>query len=190
MKFTISAVILAGGQGKRMGGVDKGLQLLQNRQLFQHVLQRLQPQINNITINANRNQAVYAQSGLPVFSDELADFQGPLSGMLSGLKQADTDFVLFVPCDCPLLPLNLLEKLQSAVSSNKVLAAYAHDGERAHPTFCLLSTQLIPLLTDYLARGERRILFFMREVKAEKVDFSAEKDGFININSVDQLSVL
>ena len=106
MKYTISAVILAGGKARRMNGADKGLQLLQNKPLISHVIERLQPQVIDISINANRHHTEYAQWGFPVFSDELPDFQGPLSGMLTALEKAKTDFVLFVPCDSPYFPPN------------------------------------------------------------------------------------
>ncbi|TDQ56380.1 molybdenum cofactor guanylyltransferase [Mesocricetibacter intestinalis] len=187
MAIRVSAVILAGGQARRMGGADKGLQLWRGQPLFMQVYRRLQPQLQDIAINANRNPAQYAASGLRVFADRLAGFQGPLSGMLTALEQADSDFVLFVPCDSPCLPLNLLDKLKSAVEKQKVLAAYAWDGEREHPVFCLLSVQLKKALADYLARGERRILHFMREQNALAVDFSQEKEGFVNINSLQDL---
>ena len=187
MNGTISAVILAGGQAKRMGGVDKGLQLFRGKPLFQHIQQRLQPQVANIAINANRHQAEYGATGLPVFADRLADFQGPLSGILTALERADTDFVLFVPCDCPFLPLNLLEKLKSAVKNDRTLIAYAHDGERDHPTFCLMATALKKPLADYLASGERRMLHFMRQHQAIAVDFSEQKNAFINMNTLADL---
>ncbi|MDO5055206.1 MAG: molybdenum cofactor guanylyltransferase MobA [Pasteurella oralis] len=188
MTMTISAVILAGGQARRMGGVDKGLQLFQQQPLFQHVYQRLQLQIDEIAINANRNQHIYAQSGLTVFSDQLAGFQGPLSGILTALQRASTDFVLFVPCDCPFLPTNLLEKLKSAVCFPEILIAYAHDGEREHPTFCLVSTQLKHALADYLASGERRMLKFMQQHHAVAVDFSENKSAFTNMNTLIDLN--
>ena len=188
MTITISAVILAGGQGKRMGGADKGLQLWHGKPLFEHIRQRLSVQINDISINANRNQQHYAQSGLSVFADHLDGFQGPLSGILTALQRAKTDFVLFVPCDCPLLPLNLLEKLKSAVEKQGVLIAYAHDGEREHPTFCLISTQLRSALADYLADGERRMRCFMQQNGALAVDFSEQKDAFQNMNKLEDLA--
>ena len=127
MEYTISAVILAGGKARRMNGADKGLQLLQNKPLISHVIERLQPQVVDISINANRHHAEYAQWGFPVFSDELPDFQGPLSGMLTALEQAKTDFVLFVPCDSPYFPQNLLEKLKSAVKNDRTLFALVID---------------------------------------------------------------
>lgn len=187
MTMTISAVILAGGQARRMGGVDKGLQLLNKKPLFMHIYQRLKPQVEDIAINANRNQTIYADSGLPVFSDELEDFQGPLSGILTALKRATTDFVLFVPCDCPFLPDNLLAKLKSAVDFSQVSIAYAHDGEREHPTFCLVAKKVAPELARYLAEGERKMLFFMRQQYAVAVDFSEQKAAFQNMNTLDDL---
>ncbi|MDO4431286.1 MAG: molybdenum cofactor guanylyltransferase MobA [Lonepinella koalarum] len=187
MAFTISAVILAGGQARRMGGVDKGLQLWQGKPLVEHCYQRLLPQLEQISININRNFTDYEKFGFPVFSDELADFQGPLSGMLTGLKRATTDFVLFVPCDCPHLPLNLVEKLKSAVTNSGVLSAYVQDQEREHPTFCLISPQLVEKLQDYLLRGERKISHFMRENGAVSVDFSGQEADFHNMNTLDDL---
>ena len=186
--ITISAVILAGGLARRMGGADKGLQLLQNKPLVAHILDRLTPQVSQIAINANRSLPEYAQFGVPVFQDEIDGFQGALSGMLTALRHASTDYVLFVPCDCPFLPLNLVEKLKSAVENQAVLAAYAHDGERDHPTFCLISRQLSTALDAYLASGERRMLFFMREQGAARVDFSAQKDAFRNFNTLAELA--
>lgn len=185
--ITISAVILAGGLARRMNGADKGLQILQNRPLIAHIIERLSPQVGKIRINANRNQQDYANLGFPVFSDELTDFQGPLSGMLTALKSAETDYVLFVPCDCPFLPLNLAEKLKSAVENNDVLLTYATDGEREHPTFCLISRKLSTALEQYLANGERRMLQFMFEHNAVAVDFSEQKNAFLNFNTLTEL---
>lgn len=185
--ITISAVILAGGLAKRMNGADKGLQKLHGKPLVRHVIERLQPQVSAISINANRNLEDYKKFGLPVFSDKLTDYQGPLSGMLTGLEQAQTDYVLFVPCDCPFLPLNLVAKLKSAVEKSDVLAAYARDGERDHPTFCLISRQLSTALFQYLAAGERRMLYFLNRQHAVAVDFSEQKSAFRNFNTLEDL---
>ncbi|WP_439236402.1 molybdenum cofactor guanylyltransferase MobA [Lonepinella koalarum] len=186
--ITISAVILAGGKARRMQGADKGLQILAGKPLVEHILRRLQAQLEDIAINANRHIEQYQQFSLPVFADELVDFQGPLSGILTGLKRAETDYVLFVPCDCPFLPLNLLEKLKSAVLISQSLVAYASDGEREHPTFCLISRQLFSALSAYLNQGERRMLQFMREQGAIAVDFSEQKDAFRNFNTLQELA--
>ena len=187
MTISISAVILAGGQAKRMGGVDKGLQTLHGKPLFQFIYDRLHSQVEHISVNANRNQAIYATAGLPVFGDNIEGFQGPLSGILTALERADTDFVLFVPCDSPFFPDNLLEKLKSAVVFHGVSIAYVHDGEREHPTFCLMARSLKEKLAAYLAAGDRRMLQFMRQNGAVSVDFSENKAAFTNINTLAEL---
>ena len=187
MTISISAVILAGGQAKRMGGVDKGLQTLHGKPLFQFIYDRLHSQVEHISVNANRNQAIYATAGLPVFGDNIEGFQGPLSGILTALERADTDFVLFVPCDSPFFPDNLLEKLKSAVVFHGVSIAYVHDGEREHPTFCLMARSLKEKLAAYLAAGDRRMLQFMRQNGAVSLDFSENKAAFTNINTLAEL---
>ncbi len=187
MTITISAVILAGGRATRMGGADKGLQLFRGEPLFMHVYHRLSTQVEEISLNANRNRQRYRASGLPVFADRLSGFQGPLSGMLTALERAHTEFVLFVPCDTPFLPADLRTKLQSAVEKSHVFAAYAHDGEREHPTCCLLAVALKDKLEAYLRRGHRRILQFLRENGAQAVDFSQQPAAFTNINTIADL---
>ncbi|EGT76971.1 Putative molybdopterin-guanine dinucleotide biosynthesis protein A [Haemophilus haemolyticus M21127] len=187
MTITISAVILAGGKARRMGGQDKGLQILGKQSLIQHVINRLQPQIHDISINANQNQTEYAKFGFPIFSDELPDFQGPLSGMLTALEKTESDFILFAPCDTPFFPTNLLDKLQSAVKNDRTLIAYACDEEREHPVFCLMSVQLKEKLRQYLASGERRLLQFMNENGGISVKFTKEEGNFENFNTLDDL---
>ena len=187
MTITISAVILAGGRARRMGGQDKGLQILGKQSLIQHVINRLQPQAHDISINANRNQTEYAKFGFPVFSDELPDFQGALSGMLTALEKTKSDFILFTPCDTPFFPTNLLDRLQSAVKNDCTLIAYACDEEREHPVFCLMSVQLKEKLRHYLASGERRILQFMNENGGISVKFTKEEGNFENFNTLDDL---
>ena len=187
MTITISAVILAGGKARRMGGQDKGLQILGKQSLIEHVINRLQPQIHQISINTNRNQTEYAKFGFPVFSDELPDFQGPLSGMLTALEKTKSDFILFTPCDTPFFPMNLLDKLKSAVKNDRTLIAYACDEEREHPVFCLMSVQLKEKLQHYLASGERRLLQFMKENGGISVKFTQEEGNFENFNTLDDL---
>lgn len=191
MSNTISAVILAGGRSRRMNGQDKGLQCLHNKPLFLHCYQRLQPQISDISINANRNLCEYKKSHLDVFQDTLENFQGPLSGILTSLQQAKTNFVLFVPCDCPNLPLNLCQKLEQAIQMHPTsLIAYAHDGEREHPTFCLISKKIAPALEQYLQSGQRKMLDFIHTQPSIAVDFSENKQAFKNINYLKDLNDL
>lgn len=183
----IEAVILAGGKARRMDGCDKGLQTYRGIPLFMCVAERLSSQIKSITINANRNIEEYKKSGFPVFFDQKSGFLGPLSGILSGLLQAQSEYVLFVPCDSPFLPLDLVTRLYHQLEQQQTKIAYVTDGEREHPTFVLIHRSLVQALDDYLERGERRLLMFMKENGGINVDFSDQKSAFININTLDEL---
>lgn len=183
MHTDITGVILAGGRATRMGGEDKGLISLGGLPLYRYALARLTPQVGAVIISANRNQAVYQQSGLPVVGDLTTDFAGPLAGMLAGLRSAKTDWVAFVPCDVPDLPLTLVETLWQG--KQQALAAYASDGERAHPTLALLHASLAPHLAKYLARGERKLMLFLKEVAAKQVVFNDRSHAFQNLNTPD-----
>lgn len=182
---TISAVILAGGLARRLNGVEKGLQYVAGKTLISHILRAISPQVSDIWLNINRSHALYAEQfpQLPFYSDELADFQGPLSGMLSAFSHIERDYLLFVPCDTPFLPPDLLVKLATALRINGADIAYAHDGERAHPTIALVSRAIQPQLAAYLAQGERRLLQFFMTQKSVAVDFSAQAAAFQNFNS-------
>ncbi|SQI47224.1 molybdopterin-guanine dinucleotide biosynthesis protein MobA [Serratia plymuthica] len=150
-----------------MGGEDKGLVQVAGIPLYQHVLARLQPQVGSIAISANRNQARYQESGLPAIGDLTTDFSGPLAGILAGLRYAATEWVVFVPCDVPDFPTTLVEQLWQ--QKGPALAAYASDGERAHPTLALLHTSLAPQLAGYLARGDRKLMLFLDAAGARQV---------------------
>lgn len=186
MPEKITAVILCGGKAQRMNGADKGLQILIDKPLYQWVYQVISPQVNDVIINANRSLTQYAASGLTVISDDLTGYLGPLSGMLTGLQHTKSDWVLFVPCDTPYLPVNLVEKLAAARQANTQVV-YATDGERKHPTCCLLHRSLLPALNTYLQQGNRRVLGFFKQQAYQTADFSNEKTHFININSIDEL---
>lgn len=186
MQFNqIQGVILAGGLARRLNGVQKGLQLLQGKPLISHILDRLSPQICKIWLNVNRLQEQYQQHypDIPLYADRLDGFQGPLSGMLSGFEQIDSEYLLFVPCDSPFLPENLVAKLSTALQINDVQIAYAHDGERPHPTFVLIHRSVLPALQDYLHNGERRLFQFFQSQRSIAVDFSEQKQAFKNFNT-------
>ncbi|AYO40447.1 molybdenum cofactor guanylyltransferase MobA [Serratia sp. P2ACOL2] len=183
MHEEITGIILAGGRATRMGGEDKGLVPIADIPLYQYVLARLRPQVGPIAINANRNQARYRESGLPIIGDLIPDFSGPLAGMLAGLKYATTEWVAFVPCDVPDFPATLIEKLWQQKGS--AIAAYASDGERAHPTLALLHTSLATPLEDYLARGERELMLFLDAARAQQVEFKGQQSAFHNINTLE-----
>lgn len=178
---SITGVILAGGRGTRMGGQDKGLIPLLGKPLYQHILARLQPQVGQVMINANRHKSDYSESQLEVISDLNHDFSGPLAGMQAALHHAKTDWLLFVPCDVPDFPLNLAEKMFNEKEAQ--LACYACDAEREHPTFALLHRSLKTQLDDYLARGDRKLMLFMQEIHAKRIIFSSESGHFANLNT-------
>lgn len=190
----IQAVILAGGLARRMNGVEKGLQLLNQKPLIAHILQHLQPQLNavngKIFLNINRSFEQYQQQfpELAFYQDEIPDFQGALSGMLTGLRTIESDYLLFVPCDSPFLPKDLLKKLLTALQINQADVAYAHDGERPHPTFALVHRSIAQALDDYLQTGERRLYQFFRQQKSVAVDFSEQKSALRNFNTLEELS--
>ncbi len=181
----ITGVVLAGGKASRMGGQDKGLMLLNGKPLWQHVADCLRPQVNNMIISANRNLDIYRQSGLTVITDTLSDFPGPLAGLLSAMQQTSAEWFLFCPCDTPFIPARLVERL--VTQRHHAPVVWVHDGDRDHPAVALAHRSLAPLIEDYLARGERRVMVFMRQVGGHSVDFSDMKAAFRNINTLEDL---
>ncbi|MEH6822702.1 MAG: molybdenum cofactor guanylyltransferase MobA [Motiliproteus sp.] len=183
----VSAIILAGGQGLRMGGADKGLLDLELSRLIEHVLNRVQPQVGPIMISANRNQPEYRRYGFPVLTDQRAGYQGPLSGIVEGLQQLTTPWLLVVPCDSPQLPTDLAERLVQAVTADASLVAIAHDGHYLQPAFNLIHRSLLPSLQRYLEEGGRKLGYWLRQHQPSIVDFSDQPHSFINLNSPEQL---
>jgi len=189
-KNVITAVILAGGRGSRMGGEDKGLIKLQDKPLIAHVIHAIQPQVSRLVINANRNLEQYAQFGFPVISDELDGFQGPLAGFLSALNAIDTPDALFVPCDSPRLTDQLVQRLQSARHREDAEIAVAHDGTRLQSICALIPAELKNSLRHFLETGERKIDRWYAMHKTAVVDFSDTAESFININTLNDLNNL
>lgn len=181
MQRQITGVILAGGQSSRMGGSDKGLLLLNEKPLYQHVLSRLHSQVGHILISANRNAEKYQQSGYPVIADATPDFSGPLAGMLAGLTHARTKWVFFAPCDVPALPLDIVDRLWQ--QREESLAIYVKDGEQAHPTLSLMHIELINPLTRYLAQGDRKLMLFLQSIRSHAVMFNDVARSFSNLNT-------
>ena len=204
--------MLAGGRGTRMGGVDKGLQNFRGLPLAQHAMQRLRDQRpappQQIAINANRNTAVYAGWGTPVWPDAvsegLPEFAGPLLGFLAGLRNAEGEYayLLTVPCDSPLFPLDLLARLRGALQAADADIALAAAQEaqvdglltlRTQPVFCLLKTSLGDSLQAYLERGGRKIDTWLQSHHCIEVAFNASHDNalaFANANTLDELHAL
>ncbi len=189
-KTAISAIILSGGRATRMDGVDKGLTLLQQKPLIQHVIARLKPQVEEILINANREIAQYQAFGYPVLQDENADFLGPLAGFSLGLQHAKHGYLLTVPCDSPCLPLDLAQRLIASLREQQADIAVASSDGNAHPVFCLCRKSVLPSLKQYLGQGERRVSAWQKSQSYVEVDFSDCANAFVNLNTLEDLAAL
>jgi len=183
MAEPVTGVILAGGRATRMGGEDKGLVLLRDRPMIQWVLDRLSPQVSKMLISANRNKAQYSALGHPIVADTDADFQGPLAGIAAALAQADTPWLVSVPCDSPLIPLDLVRRLHDRVIRGSARAAAAHDGQRLQSVFTLVHRDLLADLVSYLKNGERKIDRWLERHAFRSVDFSDREEMFLNVNT-------
>jgi molybdopterin-guanine dinucleotide biosynthesis protein A len=181
----ITGVVLAGGQGRRMGGVDKGLQLLHDRPMVAHVLARLTPQVGEIVINANQNAAEYAKFGHRVVADEIGGFSGPLAGLHAGLKAATHPLVVTVPCDSPFLPADLVSRLGKNLGANQL--AVAKTGDQPHPVFALVRRDVLDNLQSFLQRGGRKIDAWYASLDHVEVQFDDQADAFRNINTLEEL---
>ena len=189
MTELVTAVILAGGRALRMGGEDKGLVLLCDRPMIQWVLDRLSPQVTKILISANRNKAQYAELGYRIVADNANDFQGPLAGIAAALAQTDTPWLVSVPCDSPLIPLDLIGRLHDQVVRRGARAGAAHDGKRLQPVFTFVHRDLFADLDAYLQGGGRKIDRWLERHAFRSVDFSDRKEMFLNVNSPVDLQV-
>ncbi len=202
----VTAIILAGGRGSRMGGVDKGLQSFNGTPLALHTLLRLQMQnggpLAHVMINANRNLAAYEAFGASVWPDVLADYAGPLAGFLTGLERCETPYLVTTPCDTPLFPLDLVERLAQAMAEDDAdiamvsapeLDAQGTPALRAQPVFCLLKTELLESLVDFTHKGGRKIDAWTAQHKTVMVPFDLAADdprAFFNANTLAELQSL
>lgn len=189
----ITGLVLCGGRGSRMGGVDKGLQNHQGMPLALHALLRLGPQVGQVMINANRNLAAYESMGVPVWPDPLADYPGPLAGLLAGLEHCETPYLVTVPCDTPAFPEDLVARLANALASEDAeiaMAATFEDGRlQPQPVFCLLQATLIESLVRYLQGGERKIDRWTAPHRCATVRFD-DAGAFFNANTLEELARL
>lgn len=189
----ITGLVLAGGRGSRMGGVDKGLQTHAGIPLALHALLRLQPQVGATMINANRNLAAYESMGVPVWPDATSDFPGPLAGMLAGLEHAETAWLVTVPCDTPNFPTDLVARLAQAADAAgaDIAMAATREGDtvQSQPVFCLVRTALLEDLVAFLHAGERKIDRWTARHRVAQVVFD-DADAFFNANTLDELQRL
>jgi molybdopterin-guanine dinucleotide biosynthesis protein A len=186
----VTGLVLAGGQGSRMGGVDKGLAPFRGRPMVAHAIERLAPQVDEILVNANRNPEAYARFGHRVIADEIAGFAGPLAGFERGLAHARGRLVATVPCDSPFLPADLVARLRAALEGAGAQLAVARTGDQPHPVFCLMRREVHASLVDFLASGQRKIDRWTASLSVVEVAFDDEADAFANINTRDELAGL
>lgn len=198
-KSLITGVVLAGGRGSRMGGVDKGLQLYNGTPLAKHAIQRLRPQVGNLLINANRNLEIYqiwgSEVGAEVVVDGLADFAGPLAGFLVGLQQCQTPFLMTVPCDTPRFPSDLVDRLSGALIQHDADIAMASSPDeegvlRHQPVFCLMKQTLLESLKVFTDADGRKIGAWAAQQKLVRVNFNEAHDdpkAFYNANTLQDL---
>ncbi len=179
----ISAVILAGGRARRMGGEDKGLIELKGRPLLDYIISALRLQVGEILVNANRNLDRYRAFGYPVIEDIMGDYFGPLVGMATGMQATGKPYLLTLPCDSPLVPAQLAAMLYHGLQTEQAELSVAHDGVRMQPVFALLDCKLLPGLLDYLNEGGRKIDTWYAQHRLARVDFSAAPEAFLNLNT-------
>jgi molybdopterin-guanine dinucleotide biosynthesis protein A len=190
----ITGLVLAGGRGSRMGGVDKGLQTFQGMPMALYTLLRLQGQVGHTMINANRNIAAYEAMGAPVWPDTVPDYPGPLAGMLTGLEHCETPWLVSVPCDTPEFPVDLVARLAQAASARDAEIALAatreSDGSlQMHPVFCLMRSSLLESLMAFMSSGERKIDRWTARHRCATVVFD-DAGAFFNANTREELQRL
>jgi molybdenum cofactor guanylyltransferase len=182
----ITGVVLAGGRAQRMGGVDKGLIPINGTPMVEHILAAVRPQVGRLVINANRNLEDYGRYGLPVITDRMGDYFGPLVGMASALEISTTPYLLTVPCDSPLIPADLVARLYQKMQEADAEISVVHDGERMQPVFALLRRDLLPSLLAYLDAGGRKIDTWYAQHRLVLADFSDRRELSCNVNTPDE----
>lgn len=183
----VTGVILAGGRARRMGNVDKGLQLLEGSPLIAWVLLRLTPQVGEVLINANRNRAVYATFGHRIVEDRIGGYAGPLAGMHAGLLEAKYEEVAFVPCDTPFLPEDLVPRLLAPLANGETDLTVAKTGTQAHPVICVARRRLLPHLAAFLGNGGRKVDAWYSTLNVAQVVFDDQPGAFSNVNTPQEL---
>jgi molybdenum cofactor guanylyltransferase len=185
-RAAITGVVLAGGQGRRMGGVDKGLVAMNGRPLVEWVIERLSPQVGALLINANQNVERYAALGHPVVRDAVGGFAGPLAGLHAALSAATTPWIVTAPCDSPFLPRDLVGRLAAAAGDAQLAVARTFD--QAHPVFALVRRDVLPHLAAFLDSGGRKIDAWYASLAVAEVAFDDEAEAFRNINTTAELA--
>jgi len=188
VQSSVTGLILAGGKGSRMGGVDKGLQAFRGKRLVDHVYERLAPQVGGVIINANQNHEEYKSFGVRVVSDAIGGYAGPLAGLHAGLSISKRPFLATVPCDSPFLPADLIERLYQRIDESGAELAVAKTGEQPHPVFSLVRRGVLDHLADFLKGGGRKIDAWYATLNVVEVAFDDEAEAFSNFNTLDELA--
>ncbi len=188
MQSSVTGLILAGGKGSRMGGVDKGLQAFRGKRLVDHVYERLAPQVGGVIINANQNHEEYKSFGVRVVSDAIGGYAGPLAGLHAVLSISKRPFLATVPCDSPFLPADLIERLYQRIDESGAELAVAKTGEQPHPVFSLVRRGVLDHLADFLKGGGRKIDAWYATLNVVEVAFDDEAEAFSNFNTLDELA--
>ena len=183
----ITGLVLAGGLGRRMGGVDKGLSRLDDEPLVAHIIRRLAPQVGPLIINANQNQSIYAGFGHPVVGDRIEGYAGPLAGLEAGLAASTTPYLVTAPCDSPFLPADLVSRLAETLAAHKASIAVARTGDQLHPVFSLIRTDELPELQAFINAGGRRMEAWLKRLCWVPCPFDDCPEAFANINTPDEL---
>jgi molybdenum cofactor guanylyltransferase len=183
----VTALILAGGKGRRLDGQDKGLIELLGRPLIEYILETITAQTSSVLINANRNQDAYQGYGHTVISDALSDYQGPLAGFAIGMKTSSTPYIVTLPCDGPFVPVDLVSRLVKTLKTQNADIAVAHDGTRIQPVYALIPVNLLSSLSNFLESGDRKIDRWYTQHNFAYSDFSDQPEAFLNINTADDL---
>ncbi len=184
---TITGLVLAGGLGRRMGRIDKGLALLDGQPMVTRVLERFRPQVGPLIINANQNLDDYARFGLPVVCDRVEGFAGPLAGLEAGLAACTTPYLVSVPCDSPFLPPDLVIRLADTLTAARASIAVARTGDQLHPVFSLMRHDALPDLQAFLNAGGRRMERWLQRLRWVPCPFDDVPEAFTNINTPEEL---
>lgn len=185
-RASVTGLVLAGGLGRRMGGVDKGLQPLRGKPMVAWVIERLEPQVGAILVNANQNADVYTKFGKTIVADRMEGFVGPLAGLHSGLSACSTALLVSVPCDAPFLPLALVERLHDGLETPGVELAVARAGGRLQPVFALMKRSVLTSVEDFLSGGGRSVSDWLASLPMATVEFD-DAQAFANINTLEEL---
>jgi len=183
-----AGVILAGGLGRRMGGVDKGLRPLRGKPMVQWVLERFAPQVAEVKVNANQHVEDYAAFGCPVIPDRIGGFAGPLAGLHAALSATSLPLVATVPCDSPFLPDDLVARLTRELLVRQADLAVARTLEQTHPVFCVCRRSVLPHLSAFLDGGGRKIDRWYQTLSTVEVNFDDQVEAFSNINTPEELA--